>query len=76
MVIEICNEIWSISSEQGSSLILVKVVLFQSSGHGHPLDDARPKFFPDSKSPILGLSKNVSLISESFWEGGEKGQNV
>ena len=54
----------------------MKVVLFQSSGHDHPLDDARPKFFPDSKSPILGLSNDVSYVSESFWEGGEKGQNV
>ena len=61
---------------QGSSLIFVKVVLFQSSGHGHPLDDARPNFFPNSKSLILGLSNDTSFVSESPWKGGEKGQNV
>ena len=54
----------------------MKVVLFQSSGHGHPQDDARPNFFPDSKSLILGLSNDVSFVSESFWEVGENGQNV
>ena len=61
---------------EGWSLILVKVVLFQSSGHGHPQDDARPNFFPNSKSLILGLSNDISFVSESSWKGGEKGQNV
>ena len=35
IIIEICNEIWSISKEQDSSLILVKVVLFQLTGDGN-----------------------------------------
>ena len=61
---------------QDSSLILVKVVLFQSTGRGHPQDDARYSFSPYSKSLILGLSNDVSFVSESFWEGGKKGQNV
>ena len=61
---------------QDSSLILVKVVLFQSTGRGHPQDDARSSFSPYSKSLILGLSNDVSFVSESFWEVGEKRQNV
>ena len=61
---------------QDSSLILVKVVLFQSSGHGHLQDDARPNFFPDSKSLILGLSNDVSFVSESLREGDENRQNA
>ena len=61
---------------QDSSLVLVKVVLFQSTGRGHHQDDARSSFSPYSKSLILGLSNDASFVSESFWEGGEKGQNV
>ena len=61
---------------QGSRIILVKVVLFQLKGYGHLQDDARPNFFPDSKSLILGLSNDVSFVSESFGKGGKKGQNV
>ena len=65
-----------ISVMKGSRRVLVKVVLFQLRGPGHPQDDANTNFFADSKSPILGLSNDVSLVSESFWEGGEKGQNI
>ena len=54
----------------------MKVVLFQSTGRGYPQDDARPIFFPFSKSFILGLSNDVPFVSEFFREGGEKGQNV
>ena len=61
---------------QGSSLILVKVVLFQLSGCGHPQDNARANFPPYSKGSILGLSNDVSSVSESFWKGGKKEQNV
>ena len=60
---------------QDSSIILVKVVLFQSSGHGHPQDNARPNFFPNSKSLILGLSNNISFVSFFLLEGGQNGQN-
>ena len=34
---------------KGSRQVLVKVVLFQLRGRGHPQDDARPNFFADSK---------------------------
>ena len=49
---------------KGSRLVLVKVVLFQLRGRGHPQDDATPNFFADSKRPISGLSNEVS-----FWLG-------
>ena len=48
---------------KGSRRVLVKVVLFQSDGPGHPQDDATPSFFPDSKSSISGLSNEVSFVS-------------
>ena len=50
--------------------ILVKVVLFQLSGRGHPLDDATPSFFLNSKSPILGLSNDISFVIFFPLEGG------
>ena len=31
---------------------------------GHPQDDTNPNFFPDSNSPILGLSNEVSFVLE------------
>ena len=55
---------------RGSTGVLVKVVLFQSRGRGHPQGDAMPNFFPDSKSLLLGLSNVVSFVSPVFREGG------
>ena len=54
----------------GSKRVLVNVVLFQLRGRGHPQNDAPPNIFPDSKSLILGLSNEVSFISEIYWKGG------
>ena len=51
-----------ISVMKGSRRVLVKVVLFQLRGCGHPQDDATPNFFADSKRPILGLSNEVSFV--------------
>ena len=51
-----------ISVMKGCRRVLVKVVLFQLKGHGHPQDDAMPNFFPDSKRPISGLSNEVSFV--------------
>ena len=48
--------------------VLVKVVLFQLRGRGHPQGDAKPNFFPNSKSSILGLSNEVSFVSETCWK--------
>ena len=59
-----------ISVMKGSRRVLVKVVLFQLRGHGHPQDDAMPNFFADSERPILGLSNEVSFVPESLWKNG------
>ena len=50
-----------ISIMRGSRRVLVKVVLFQLRGRGHPQHDATPNFFANSKRPILGLSNEVSF---------------
>ena len=52
MVIESSFKTGKISVVEGSRRVLVKVVLFQLDGRGHPKDDAMPSFFPDSKSSI------------------------
>ena len=55
---------------KGSRRVLVKVVLFQLRGRGHPQDDAKANFFANSKRPILGLSNEVSFIPEILWKDG------
>ena len=55
---------------KGSKRVLVKVVLFQLRGPGHPQDDANTNFFADSKRPILGLSNEVSFVPEILWKDG------
>ena len=59
-----------ISVMKGSRQVLVKVVLFQLRGRGHPQDDATPNLFADSKRPILGLSNEVSFVQEILWKYG------
>ena len=54
---------------KGSRQVLVKVVLFQLRGRGHPQDD-HGQFFADSKRPILGLSNEVSFVQEILWKDG------
>ena len=44
---------------EGSRRVLVKLLLLQLGGCGHPQDGATPSLFPDSKSSILGLSIDV-----------------
>ena len=51
---------------------LEKVLLFQLDGCGHPQHDATPSFFPDSKNSIVGLSNEVSFVSEIFWKGAKR----
>ena len=53
---------------KGSRRVLVKVVLFQLRGRGHPQDDATPNFFADSERPIYGLSNVVSFVQEILWK--------
>ena len=66
MVGESSFKIESASIMRDSRRVLVKVLLFQLDGPGHPQDDATPNFFPDSKNSIVGLSNEVSFLSESF----------
>ena len=65
-----------ISIMTGSTRVLVKVVLFQLRGHGHPKNDATPNFFPDSKSLLLGLSNEVLFVSGFFRKSAQNSQNV
>ena len=62
MPFESNTETGRISVMKGSRQFLVKVVLFQLRGYGHPQDDATPNFFADSKCPILELSNEVSFV--------------
>ena len=55
---------------RSSRLVLVKVVLFQLRRRGHPQNDAMSNIFPDSKSLLLGLSNEVSFVSEIYWKVG------
>ena len=70
MPIERLLETRRISVMRGFSQVLVKVVLFQFRGRGHPKGDAIPNFFTDSKSFLLGLSNEVSFLSGFNREGG------
>ena len=70
MLFEKSFETGRISIMKGSRQVLVKEVLFQLRGHGHPQDDATPNFCADSKRPILGLSNEVSFVPEILWKDG------
>ena len=68
MVHEISFEIGGKPVMEGSRRVLVKLLLLQLGGCDHPQDGATPSLFPDSKSSILGLSNNVSFVSEFLFE--------
>ena len=55
---------------EGYRQVLVKVLLFQLRGRGHPQNDATPNIFPDSKSLLLGLTNEVSFVPEILWKDG------
>ena len=61
-----CSSIMRVSRR-----LLVKVLLFQLDGHGHPQDDAMPSFFLDLENSIVGLSNEESFVSEIFWKVGK-----
>ena len=71
MPFEINFETGRISIMTGSTRVLVKVVLFQLRGCGHPQGDAKPNLFPDSKSTIIGLSNEASFVSRYYWKISE-----
>ena len=66
MVIEICNENLNTSNLPAYIPILVNVELYHSRRCGSPYDTATPSFMIISRSSIIGLSNEVSLVSESF----------
>ena len=70
MPFESNTETGRISAMKGSRRVLVKVVLFQLRGPGHPQDNANTNFFADSERPILGLSNEVSFVPEILWKDG------
>ena len=70
MPFESNTETGRISVMKGSRRVLVKVVLFQLRGHGHPQDDAMPNFFFESEGSILGLSNETSFVSEIYCTDG------
>ena len=79
MPFESNTETGRISVMKGSRRVLVKVVLFQLRGPGHPQDDATPNFFANSKRPIcpiIGLSNDVSFVPEILWKDGYNKVNV
>ena len=49
-----------ISVMKGSRRVLVRVVLLQLRGCGHPQDDAMPNFFPISKRIVRGIILRVT----------------
>ena len=49
-----------------SRSVLVKVVLFFLRGRGHPQGHATPNFSTDSKGSIIGLSNDISFVSDFF----------
>ena len=61
---------------EGSRRVLVKLLLLQLGGCGHPQDGAIPSLFPDSKSSILGLSIDVYFVLELLKKGAENFKNV
>ena len=64
MVNESSLKTGKISVMRDSKQFLVKEVLFQLRGRGHPQDNATPSFFFNSEGSILGLSNEVSFVSE------------
>ena len=64
MVIEIYNENLNTSNLQAYRPILVNMELYHLRGCGSPYDTATPSFMTISRSSIIGLSNEVSLVSE------------
>ena len=50
--------------------IFVKLVPFQLGGHGNTFEGATPSSATDSISSILGLSNEVSFVSQSHEVAG------
>ena len=75
MVVEICIENWNTSNLRAYRPILVNVVLYHSRGCGSPYDTTAPSFMTNSKCFIIGLSNEVSFVTEYFSKDGENQEN-
>ena len=76
MPFESNTETGRISVMKGSRRVLVKVVLFQLRGPSQPQNDATANFFENSERPILGLSNEVSFVSEFFEEDVQNSKSI
>ena len=65
MSIEIWNKTENISAQREKNSTLLTEVLFHSSGRGSTSEGATPSYITDSRSSILGLSNEVSFVSQS-----------
>ena len=65
MVIDSMFETGNFCTLRDIILNLLKVVLFHSRGHGSFYAAATPPFRNDYRSPILGLSNEVLIVSET-----------
>ena len=76
MPFESNTETGRISVMKGSRRVLVKVVLFRLRGRSQPQNDAKANFFANSERPILGLSNEVSFVTDNLWKDGENQENI
>ena len=65
MVIDSMFETGNFSTLRGVIFNLLKVVLFHSRGRGSFYAAATPSFIADYRGPILGLSNELSFVSET-----------
>ena len=61
---------------RGATPVLLKVLLFLKVVVTTLKNAATPNFISVSNSFLLGLSNDVSFVSEFHLEGGENSQNV
>ena len=66
MVIDSMFETGNFCTLRDVILNLLRVVLFDSRGRGSFYAAATPHFITDYRGPILGLSNEVSFVSETF----------
>ena len=76
MIIDSSFEIGNFSTLRDVRSILLNMVLFHSRGRGNPLDGAMPSFDLAFKSPLIGLSNDVSFVSKLFSEGALISKNI
>ena len=62
---------WEIFYHERLQMSSSKSSTFSVNGAWPPTGWCHAQFFPDSKSSISGLSNNVSLVSEFFWDGDQ-----